>query len=143
MPAGRLWAAVEEGLLQTIPTVALMFSLVLAAPAHAQPAVSAPPSLGGDGAFLSGARLLQMCQAENPTCTGYVAGVADALAPLSGPGGVLPNNSLASFCAQKLTIKQVIAEFQKFMKANPEGAQTNAAQLVGDALHLAYPCSGK
>jgi hypothetical protein len=29
------------------------------------------------------------------------------------------------------------------MKANPEAAQANAAQLVGDALHLAYPCVRK
>ena len=30
---------------------------------------------------------------------------------------------------------------KKFMKANPEAAETNAAQLVGDALHLAHPCA--
>jgi len=132
-----------EGLLQTIPALALVLVFALTVPARAQPAVSAQPGLAGDGAFISGGRLLQMCQAQNPTCTGYVAGVVDALAPLSGPGGALPNNSLASFCAQKLTINQVIAEFQKFLKANPEGRETNAAQLVGDALHLAYPCGGK
>lgn len=129
--------------MQTIPALALILVFALAVPAQAQPAVLAQPGLAGDGAFISGGRLLQMCLAQNPTCTGYVAGVVDALAPLSGPGAALPNNSLASFCAQKLTINQVIAEFQKFMKANPLGAQTNAAQLVGDALHLAYPCGGK
>ncbi len=129
--------------MQTIPASALVLIFALAAPVQAQPAVPVQPGLASDGAFISGARLLQMCQAQNPTCTGYVAGVVDALAPLSGPGRPLPNNSLASFCAQKLTIKQVIAEFQKFLKANPEGAQTNAAQLIGDALHLVYPCGGK
>jgi hypothetical protein len=122
--------------LRRIAALLLGLGCLAAFPVQAQPAV-------GDGAFISGARLLQMCQAQNPTCTGYVAGVVDALAPLSGPGRPLPNNSLASFCAQKLTTKQVIAEFQKFLKANPEGAQTNAAQLVGDALHLAYPCGAK
>ena len=114
---------------------ALVLACLMALPAQAQPASS--------GMFVTGARLLQMCSTESPYCTGYVAGVADALSPLSEPGGPLPANSLASFCAQKLTVKQVIIEFQKFMKANPEAAQANAAQLVGDALHLAYPCVRK
>jgi hypothetical protein len=117
---------------QKIPALALTLAGLMAVSAQAQPTM--------DGSFVSGARLLAMCQTENPTCTGYVAGVVDALAPLSEPGGALPANSLASFCAQKLTVKQAIAQFQKFMKSNPEGAQTNAAQLIGDALHLAYPC---
>ena len=99
--------------------------------------------MGGGAAFMSGARLLQLCRTQDPSCSAYVAGVADALAPLSGPGGALPTNSLASFCAQKLTLKQAIAEFQKFMKANPLAAETNAAQLVGDALHETYPCGSK
>ena len=130
-----------EGRLRNIPALALLLVSALAVPVQAQPAVPAPVQPSLDGAFMTGARLLAMCQTQNPTCTGYVAGVADALAPLSEPGGRLPVNSLASFCAQKLTIKQVIAEFQKFMKSNPEGAQTSAAQLIGDALHQAYPCS--
>lgn len=122
--------------MQKIAALWVVLGFLASVPVQAQPVV-------GSGAFVTGARLLQMCQSENPTCTGYVAGVADALAPLSEPGGPLPVNSLASFCAQKLTTKQVIAEFQKFMKSNPEGRETNAAQLVGDALHLAYPCSRK
>ena len=121
----------------SVPALACLMILPVILPVWAQPAV------GGSGMFVTGARLLQMCQTESPYCTGYVAGVADALAPLSEPGGPLPVNSLASFCAQKLTVKQVITEFQKFMKANPEAAQANAAQLVGDALHLAYPCVRK
>jgi hypothetical protein len=103
--------------------------------AQALPAVG-----GGGGMFVTGARLLEMCKTNSPYCTGYVAGIADALTPLSEAGGPLPPNSLASFCAQGLTVKQIIIEFRKFMKSNPEGAQTNAAQLVGDALHMAYPC---
>lgn len=92
---------------------------------------------------MTGARLLQLCQTENPYCTGYVAGVADALAPMSRPGGPLPPSSLASFCPTAMTVKQAILAFQKFAKNNPEGMQTNAAQLVGDALHEAYPCKRK
>ncbi|MEO8300676.1 MAG: Rap1a/Tai family immunity protein [Rhizomicrobium sp.] len=117
--------------MQQIPALALLLACLMAVPAQAQT---------GDGSFVSGARLLALCSTQSPFCTGYVAGVVDALAPLSGPGGPLPVNSLASFCAPKLTIKQIIGEFQKFMKSNPEAAQTNAAQLVGDALHLAHPC---
>jgi hypothetical protein len=112
----------------------LVLGILAAVPVRAQPVIVG-------GSFLTGAQLLAMCESANPTCTGYVTGVADALAPLSQPGGPLPVTSLASFCAQKLTVKQVITEFQKFMKNNPEGRETNAAQLVGDALHLAYPCS--
>jgi hypothetical protein len=129
-----------EGLVQRISALALVLNFALAIAAEAQPAAPAlaQPILGG--AFTTGARLLDMCRTENPACTGYVAGVVDALAPLSEPGGPLPPSSLASFCAQKLTVKQVVAEFQKFLKNNPEGLQTNAAQLIGDALHLAHPC---
>jgi len=120
-----------------IPALALMLAPLMAVPVQAQPAA------GGGGSFITGARLLEMCRTENPTCTGYVAGVADALAPLSEPGGPLPPHSLASYCPKTLTVKQAISEFQKFAKNNPEGLQINAAQLVGDALHLAHPCERK
>lgn len=107
-----------------------------------QAAVPTPP-LPGNRAFMTGARLMQLCQTENPYCTGYVAGVADTLAPLSGPGGPLPPNSLASFCPGPMTVKQAIAAFQNYAQANPEGLGINAAQFVGDALHEAYPCKRK
>jgi len=118
---------------RTIATAMLALVCLMAAPVRAEPAV-------GDRSFVTGARLLEMCKTQNPYCTGYVAGVADALAPLSGPGGPLPPNSFASYCPSRLTVKQAIIEFQKFAKNNPEGMQVDAAQLVGDALHLAYPC---
>ena len=122
-----------------IPALASMLVCLMAGAAQTQ----AQPAVGGGGSFMTGARLLEMCRTDNPTCSGYVAGVADALAPLSEPGGPLPPNSLASYCPKSLTIKQAIAEFQKFAKSNPEGLQINAAQLVGDALHLAHPCERK
>ena len=102
----------------------------------------APAALAqGEGrAFMTGARLLEMCKTETPYCTAYVAAVADTLTPLSGPGGSLPARSLASFCPKQMTVKQAIAVFQKFAQANPEGLQINAAQFVGDALHAAFPC---
>ena len=115
-----------------IPALALLLSCLVAIPAQAQPAVA--------GSFVSGVRLLEMCGTGNPYCAGYVAGVADTLEPMSEPGGPLPPNSLASYCPQRLTVKQAVIEFQKFVKNNPEGLQTNAAQLIGDALHMAYPC---
>ena len=124
-----------------IPALAAMLVCLMAAAAQTQ--ALAQPAVGGGGSFVTGARLLEMCRTDNPTCTGYVAGVADALAPLSEPGGPLPPTSLASYCPKSLTIKQAIAEFQKFAKSNPEGLQINAAQLVGDALHLAHPCERK
>lgn len=122
--------------MRKIPALALTLACLIAVPVQAQPAV-------GSRSFMTGARLLEMCRTDNPTCTGYVAGVADALAPLSEPGGPLPANSMASYCPQNLTVKQAISEFQKFAKSNPEGLQINAALLVGDALHLAHPCERK
>jgi hypothetical protein len=107
----------------------------MAAPAQAQ--------TPGGRAFMTGARLLALCRTDNPYCTGYVAGVADTLSPLSEPGGPLPPTSLASFCPGQMTVKQAIKVFQKFARDNPEGLQINAAQLVGDALHEAYPCQRK
>jgi len=120
------------------PFTGLAFAAILilvcsmTAAAHAQAA--------GGRAFMSAARLLQLCKIDNPYCTGYVAGVADTLVPLSEPGGPLPPSSLASFCPGQMTIKQAILAFQTFAKANPEGLGINAAQFVGDALHAAYPC---
>jgi hypothetical protein len=104
-----------------------------------QAAVPTPQT--GSRTFMTGARLLELCKTDNPYCTGYVAGVADTLAPLSEPGGPLPPNSLASFCPGPMTVKQAIAVFQKYAKANPEGLGLNAAQFAGDALHEAYPCA--
>jgi hypothetical protein len=105
--------------------------------------MTAPALAQASRAFMSGARLLELCKTDNPYCTGYVAGVADALSPLSAPGGPLPSSSLASFCPGQMTVKQAITAFQKFARDNPEGLQINAGQLVGDALHAAYPCQRK
>jgi hypothetical protein len=118
------------------PVCALLaLAYLAAAPAGAQTA--------GSRAFMTAARLLVLCKTENPYCTGYVAGVADTLAPLSEPGGPLPPKSLASFCPGQMTVKQAIMAFQKFAQNNPEGLQMNAALFVGDALHAAYPCQRK
>jgi hypothetical protein len=108
-----------------------------------QAAVPSAQPQAGSRAFMTGARLLELCKTENPYCTGYVAGVADALAPLSEPGGPLTPSSLASFCPGPMTVKQAIAAVQKYAKANPEGLAINAAQFAGDALHEAYPCGRK
>ncbi|HET7085116.1 MAG TPA: Rap1a/Tai family immunity protein [Rhizomicrobium sp.] len=106
-------------------------------------ACALPARADGGRVFMSAARLLALCKTDNPYCTGYIAGVADTLAPLSEPGGPLPPSSLASFCPQTMTVKQAILAFQKFAKANPEGLSLDAAQFVGDALHAAYPCTAK
>jgi hypothetical protein len=118
------------------PIVAAVLACCTASVVNAQ-------ATGGSRAFMTGARLLELCKTDNPYCTGYVAGVADALAPLSEPGGPLPPTSLASFCPAQMTVKQAIEAFQKFARNNPEGLQINAAQLVGDALHEAYRCDRK
>jgi hypothetical protein len=120
------------------PFIALVF-----APLLLGQAVPGPPQAGGSRTFMTGARLVELCKTENPYCTGYVAGVADTLAPLSEPGGPLPPSSLASFCPGQMTVKQAIAAFQKYAHANPEGLGINAAQFAGDALHEAYPCTRK
>jgi len=106
-----------------------------------QAVLPVPKPAVGSRAFMTGKRLLDLCKTENPYCIGYVAGVADTLAPLSEPGGPLPPSSLASFCPTQMTVKLAVEAFQKFARANPEGMSTNAAQLVGDALHEAYPCA--
>jgi len=97
----------------------------------------------GDRVFMTGARLLALCKSDNPYCTGYIAGVADTLAPLSELGGPIPSNSLASFCPRQMNLGQAILAFQKFAQSNPEGLQINAAQFVGDALHASFPCLRK
>lgn len=117
-----------------------LIGLALAPLLVAQAAVPGQRQESGSRTFMTGAKLLELCKTENPYCTGYVAGVADTLAPLSEPGGPLPPNSLASFCPGQMTVKQAIAAFQKFAQANPEGLGINAAQFAGDALHAAYPC---
>jgi hypothetical protein len=121
------------------PLIALIFAPLLLG----QAAVPGQPQANGSRTFMTGAKLVELCKTENPYCTGYVAGIADTLAPLSEPGGPLPPNSLASFCPGQMTVKQAIAAFQKYAKANPEGFGINAAQFAGDALHEAYPCTRK
>jgi len=121
------------------PLIAAMFVPLL----MGQAAVPTPQPQIGSRAFMTGARLLELCKTENPYCTGYVAGVADTLAPLSEPGGPLPLTSLASFCPGQMTVKQAIMAFQKYARANPEGLSINAAEFAGDALHEAYPCTRK
>jgi len=120
----------------------LAYSLTVLALACSTAAPALAQTTGGR-AFMSGARLLELCKTDNPYCTGYVAGVADTLSPLSEPGGPLPPTSLASFCPGQMTVKQAITAFRKFARDNPEGLQINAGQLVGDALHAAYPCQRK
>src|ERR1044071_4156157 len=93
-----------------------------------QAAVPTQQPQTGSRAFMTGKRLLDLCKTENPYCIGYVAGVADTLAPLSEPGGPLPPSSLASFCPTQMTVKLAVEAFQKFARANPEGMSTNAAQ---------------
>ncbi|HEX4635114.1 MAG TPA: Rap1a/Tai family immunity protein [Rhizomicrobium sp.] len=121
------------------PLIALLFAPLLLG----QAAVPSQPAPTGSRTFMTGARLVQLCRTENPYCTGYVAGVADTLAPLSEPGGPLPPGSLASFCPGQMTVKQAIVAFQNYARANPEGLGINAAQFAGDALHEAYPCKRK
>ena len=120
-----------------------LIGLIIAPLLLGQAAAPAQQQAGGSRTFMTAAKLLELCKTENPYCTGYVAGVADTLAPLSEPGGPLPPNSLASFCPGQMTVKQAIAAFQKFAQANPEGLGINAAQFAGDALHEAYPCTRK
>jgi len=135
------WARKEEVSMRkgVCPAVTLIFMPLLLG----QAAVLAQPQSSGSRTFMTGAKLVELCKTENPYCTGYVAGVADTLAPLSEPGGPLPPSSLASFCPGQMTVKQAIAAFQKYAQANPEGLGINAAQFAGDALHEAYPCTRK
>ena len=124
----------------TYPLIAMLLMPLILGQAFGQAAVPASKSSTGSRTFMTGARLLELCKTDNPYCTGYVAGVADTLAPLSEPGGPLPPSSLASFCPGPMTVKQAILAFQKYARANPEGLGLNAAQFAGDALHEAYPC---
>jgi len=125
------------------PLIAVMLTPLVMGQAAVPPGQPSGQPQTGSRAFMTGARLLELCKTENPYCTGYVAGVADALAPLSEPGGPLPPSSLASFCPGPMTVKQAILAVQKFAQANPEGLGINAAQFAGDALHEAYPCKRK
>ena len=120
-----------------------LMALLLTPLVSGQAAVPTQQPSAGSRTFMTGARLLELCRTENPYCTGYMAGVADTLAPLSEPGGPLPPNALTSFCPGPMTVKQAIAAFQKYAKANPEGLGLNAALFAGDALHEAYPCARK
>ena len=56
------------------PLIAMMVLPLLSG----QAALPAPPQ-SGSRAFMTGARLVQLCQTENPYCTGYIAGVASIL----------------------------------------------------------------
>jgi hypothetical protein len=132
--SGARAESLREGQVQKIayPLTILALACLMTVPAQSQ--------VIGGRVFMTAARLLQLCKTANPYCTGYVAGVADTLTPLSEPGGPLPPTSLASFCPGQMTVKQAIVTFQRFAQNNPEGLQIDAAEFVGDALHAAYRC---
>jgi hypothetical protein len=93
-------------------------------------------------ATIKGAVLYQFCKNDEPYCTGYVAAVADALAPLS-ESGALPASSPNAFCLSNFDVRQAILTFEKYAEGHPEQLQINAAQLVGNILHDSFPCLRK
>jgi hypothetical protein len=107
----------------------------------ASSSVNAQPKEGFQ-ATIKGAVLYEFCKNDEPYCTGYVAAVADTLAPLSD-SGVVPALSPNAFCLTKLDVRQAILAFEKYAEGHPDLLQVNAAQLVGDSLHDSFPCLRK
>jgi hypothetical protein len=112
--------------------VAMMLTVLASSSANAQPT-------SGFQATIKGAVLYEFCKNDEPYCTGYVAAVADTLAPLS-ESGVVPASSPNTFCLSKLDVKQAILAFENYAEGHPDKLQLNAALLVGESLHDIYPC---
>ena len=90
--------------------------------------------------FLTGNKLLEICQADNIVlggkCIGYVMGVQDSYAGLDTDGFFqspycLPTN---------VTDKQLTRVAVKYLGDNPEKRHLNAQSLVLDAFIENFPC---
>ena len=112
-----------------------VLSILVSGTASAQP---------NDGfqATIKGAVLYEICKNDEPYCTGYLAAVADTLAPLS-ESGELSALSPNAFCVKKFDVRHAILDFEKYAENHPEQLQINAAQLVGNSLHDSFPCLRK
>jgi len=112
--------------------VAMILTVLASSSANAQ-------QNSGFQATIKGAVLYEFCKNDEPYCTGYVAAVADTLAPLT-ESGVVPASSPNAFCLSKLDVRQAILAFEKYAEGHPEQLQLNAAQLVGESLNDSFPC---
>lgn len=90
---------------------------------------------GVERAFYNGNDLLELCRGPAAgQCSGYVAGVADAITGGRGLKGWTPCMPHA------VTIGQARDVAVRFLEMNPEIRHVTAAYLVARALDEAFPC---
>lgn len=104
-------------------------------PLHLAPAVTIAAAIllpGSVSAYtIDGNRLLELCAAQDPICTGYAMGVADARN--NDPHGI-------SFCVPDgVAPKQLHELILKFLRNTPDRSFP-APLLVGGAFAQAFPC---
>src|SRR5262245_8169732 len=92
------------------------------------------PVLAG---FIEGNELHDYCQqaVTSQICTGYIVGIADALAD-----GATINGFRACF-RSKMLVKQVEDVVKQWLQNHPQDRDYAAAGLVADALQGAFPCA--
>jgi hypothetical protein len=89
--------------------------------------------------FFNGRQLYKFCESRMGRCETYVAGVADYMSELSAA-----DPDMGLYCPPKgITLSQTVAIFKKFAQDNPRLLTNGAADIVGIALHKAYPCPSK
>lgn len=90
--------------------------------------------------------LLEACRSaeESPFCSGYVAGIADAInnSSFSILRPDKANHRMALVCTTKnIQLQQLVDGVVGFFDSHPEIRHYAAAALVGAALSDAFPCA--
>lgn len=94
------------------------------------------------GSFVNGNGLLEMCTVDREDalyfqkvarCSGYVAGIADALANN-------PVNRYRACLPKQATVGQITDVVKLQLERHPELRHMAAAGLVAEALSIAFPC---
>lgn len=89
--------------------------------------------VAAEGVFVDGNFLLKSCEDRNSFCTGYIAAVSD----------LLDMNALADFVVctpPKTTLRQLVDQTVKVLRALPTARTDPAAGLVVAALLDGWPC---
>ena len=104
-------------------------------------------------AFLTGMRLLKLCQSSDPAlhgqCVAYIAGVEDGVdlerdlsTPQWDPKDVVLKSPRKLWCTPAKTVPQQLASVViKHLQNHPEVLHNSASSEVGAAFREAFPCT--
>lgn len=94
--------------------------------------------------MMSGMTLFQACEfTDSPAlqgvCSSYIAGVASGVAV-----GMYYSQHNITYCPPaNVTGEQLMLVVEKYLRDHPEQLNYDASLIIGQALHVNFPCLGK